>query len=194
MLVESALSRLYDIPQNSKDVKRLTGVNPKSVCCESAPMRAIPAESTEGETSEPHTRGHRPIWPGVSRSTVSRVINNQPSVRHRSVRERVEEVIRRTGYTPNVAARSLVSGRSGVIGLVIPSRLHSLFAKTPTSRRADPGHQCTASNQSGITLSALPLPERRRGEPRCTRGWSRPGSSTGSSSRQPEWPIPCSPG
>ena len=63
---------------------------------------------------------------GVSRSTVSRVINGQSNVRP-EVKTRVEEVIARTGYTPNAAARSLVSGRSGVIGLVIPSRVHSLF-------------------------------------------------------------------
>ena len=87
---------------------------------------------------------------GVSRSTVSRVLNNQPSVKT-SVRERVEEVIRRTGYTPNVAARSLVSGRSGVIGLVIPSRVHSLF-EDPYFSRLIQGIS-TASNQSGTTLS-----------------------------------------
>jgi LacI family transcriptional regulator len=87
---------------------------------------------------------------GVSRSTVSRVLNNQPSVKT-SVRERVEEVIRRTGYMPNVAARSLVSGRSGVIGLVIPSRVHSLF-EDPYFSRLIQGIS-TASNQSGTTLS-----------------------------------------
>ena len=63
---------------------------------------------------------------GVSRSTVSRVINGQDNVRP-DVKARVEDVIARTGYTPNAAARSLVSGRSGVIGLVIPSRVHALF-------------------------------------------------------------------
>jgi LacI family transcriptional regulator len=87
---------------------------------------------------------------GVSRSTVSRVINHQPSVRP-DVRDRVEEVIRRTGYTPNVAARSLVSGRSGVIGLVIPSRVHSLF-EDPYFGRLIQG-MSAASNQSGTTLS-----------------------------------------
>lgn len=87
---------------------------------------------------------------GVSRSTVSRVINHQPSVRP-DVRDRVEEVIRRTGYTPNVAARSLVSGRSGVIGLVIPSRVHSLF-EDPYFGRLIQG-MSAASNRSGTTLS-----------------------------------------
>lgn len=87
---------------------------------------------------------------GVSRSTVSRVINDQPNVKP-DVRERVRDVIRRTGYTPNVAARSLVSRRSGVIGLVIPSRVHALF-EDPYFGRLIQGISA-ASNQSGNTLS-----------------------------------------
>ena len=63
---------------------------------------------------------------GVSRSTVSRVINNEPNVRP-EVKEKVESVIRSTGYVPNAAARSLVSNRTGVIGLVIPSHVSNLF-------------------------------------------------------------------
>lgn len=63
---------------------------------------------------------------GVSRSTVSRVINNQPSVRD-EVRQRVLIIIEETGYQPNLAARSLASQRSGLIGLVIPRSVHTLF-------------------------------------------------------------------
>ena len=63
---------------------------------------------------------------GVSRSTVSRVINNEKSVRP-EVRKRVQGVIRETGYRPNAAARSLASNRTGVIGLVVPHRVHTLF-------------------------------------------------------------------
>ncbi len=63
---------------------------------------------------------------GVSRSTVSRVINDHPSVKP-EVRERVQEVIAETGYHPDPAARSLASRRSGIIGLVIPRAVHSLF-------------------------------------------------------------------
>lgn len=87
---------------------------------------------------------------GVSRSTVSRVINDQPSV-NPAVRRRVQEVITRTGYSPNVAARSLVSGRSGVIGLVIPSRVHSLF-EDPYFSRLIQGIS-TESNKAHNTLS-----------------------------------------
>jgi LacI family transcriptional regulator len=56
---------------------------------------------------------------GVSRATVSRVINGYPHITA-EVREHVQKVIRDTGYQPNRIARSLVSSRTGVIGLVIP--------------------------------------------------------------------------
>ncbi len=87
---------------------------------------------------------------GVSRSTVSRVINHADSVSD-DVRSRVQDVIRRTGYTPNAAARSLVSGRSGVIGLVIPSRVHGLF-EDPYFPRLIQGISA-ASNRSNTLLS-----------------------------------------
>ncbi len=63
---------------------------------------------------------------GVSRATVSRVVNDTPGVRP-EVRERVLGVIEETGYQPNLAARSLASNRMGLIGLVIPCAIQSLF-------------------------------------------------------------------
>lgn len=63
---------------------------------------------------------------GVSRSTVSRVLNNHPHVRE-DVRTRVEAVIDKTGYLPNQAARALVSNRTGLIGLVMPTDVDDLF-------------------------------------------------------------------
>lgn len=54
---------------------------------------------------------------GVSRSTVSRVINGEPYVSE-SVRGRVASVISRLGYVPNPAARSLVTQRTGAVMLV----------------------------------------------------------------------------
>ena len=63
---------------------------------------------------------------GVSRATVSRVVNNQPNVRS-EIRQRVLDVIASTGYQPNLAARSLASNRTGVIGLVIPRMVQALF-------------------------------------------------------------------
>lgn len=63
---------------------------------------------------------------GVSRSTVSRVINNQMGVRAH-VRDRVLKVISETGYYPNPAARSLASHRSYIISLVVPETTQILF-------------------------------------------------------------------
>jgi len=54
---------------------------------------------------------------GVSIQTVSRVLNNRPDVAPETL-ERVQEVIRRTGYAPNMLARSLTLGRSHVLGVV----------------------------------------------------------------------------
>jgi LacI family transcriptional regulator len=64
---------------------------------------------------------------GVSRSTVSRVINKQPYVR-KEVRERVLKVIQETGFYPNVAARTLALQRSWMIGLVLPRNVVSFFS------------------------------------------------------------------
>ena len=63
---------------------------------------------------------------GVSRSTVSRVINQQPNVSN-NVRLRVEAVIQETGYQPNLAAQTLVSKRTWMIGLVLPRSVSSFF-------------------------------------------------------------------
>ena len=63
---------------------------------------------------------------GVSRSTVSRVINDHPNVRA-PVRERVWQVIRETGYQPHAAARSLVTRRTRIVGVIIPEALTTLF-------------------------------------------------------------------
>jgi LacI family transcriptional regulator len=63
---------------------------------------------------------------GVSRSTVSRVINNEPNVRQ-EVRQRVWQVVDEMGYHPNVAARSLVSRRSQTLGVIIPETVNTVF-------------------------------------------------------------------
>ena len=64
---------------------------------------------------------------GVSRSTVSRVLNNHPSVRP-EVRQRVQRIIDESGYAPKAAARSLASRRTQVIGLLIPRSAGTIFS------------------------------------------------------------------
>ncbi len=63
---------------------------------------------------------------GVSRSTVSRVVNESPDVRE-TVRRRVLDVIQDAGYQPHAAARALASQRSGTIGLVLPQSVSFFF-------------------------------------------------------------------
>jgi LacI family transcriptional regulator len=63
---------------------------------------------------------------GVSRSTVSRVINDHPNV-SLETREQVLRIVAETGFRPDPIARSLSSRRAGIIGLVIPLAIQSLF-------------------------------------------------------------------
>lgn len=63
---------------------------------------------------------------GVSRSTVSRVINDDPRV-SQETRARVWAVIEGEGYVPNPLARGMVTHRTQLIGIVIPSSLSAIF-------------------------------------------------------------------
>jgi DNA-binding LacI/PurR family transcriptional regulator len=56
---------------------------------------------------------------GVSKMTVSNVVNNRPGVSD-PVRRRVLEAVQQSGYRLNVNARTLKAGRTGVIGLAVP--------------------------------------------------------------------------
>ena len=54
---------------------------------------------------------------GVSRATVSRVING--GAVSPETRQKVLDVLETTNYRPNLAARNLASGKSGVVGVVM---------------------------------------------------------------------------
>jgi LacI family transcriptional regulator len=91
---------------------------------------------------------------GVSRSTVSRVVNDDPNVSD-SVRTKVQEVIHSTGYHPHAAARSLASHRSWMIGLVLPRTVSSFFTD-PYFPRLTQG-VAQACNQHNYTLGLFLL-------------------------------------
>lgn len=63
----------------------------------------------------------------VSRSTVSRVVNDDPNV-NEATRKRVLGVVQRLDYHPNVAARSLAAGHTRILGIVIPMGVSALFS------------------------------------------------------------------
>ena len=63
---------------------------------------------------------------GVSVATVSRVLNNSPSVSE-ALRERVLTVIEQKNYLPNAGARSLSTRRQEVVGVIFPQEMYSEF-------------------------------------------------------------------
>jgi DNA-binding LacI/PurR family transcriptional regulator len=69
---------------------------------------------------------------GVSIKTVSNVINDYPYIRPET-RQRVQEAIDSLGYRPNLSARGLRSGRTGVISLIIPDLRNAYFAELADS-------------------------------------------------------------
>lgn len=64
---------------------------------------------------------------GVSMKTVSNVVHNYQHVTPQ-MRERVQEAIRQLGYKPNLTARRLVTGKTGMIALAIPEINHPYFS------------------------------------------------------------------
>lgn len=63
---------------------------------------------------------------GVSRSTVSRVINGDLNVSERT-RQKVLDVIQKYNFQPNLAARGLAKGHTRILGLVIPKGVQAIF-------------------------------------------------------------------
>ncbi|MEU8226901.1 LacI family DNA-binding transcriptional regulator [Kribbella sp. NPDC048915] len=64
---------------------------------------------------------------GVSMKTVSNVVNGAAHVREET-RQRVLAAIDKLGYRPNIAARNLAQGRSGVIAFAVPQLDRPYFA------------------------------------------------------------------
>lgn len=98
---------------------------------------------------------------GVSRSTVSRVINDDPNVKEQT-RERVMKVVTSNNYVPSRAARKLAGGRTGVIGLVIPIGVSRLFIEPFfPSLIQSVTNRCNQNNRSVMFWLGEPEYERR---------------------------------
>jgi LacI family transcriptional regulator len=65
---------------------------------------------------------------GLSQATVSKVLRKHPDISEKT-RLRVLERVKELDYRPNALARSLVTGRSFLIGFVAPTLLHPFFAE-----------------------------------------------------------------
>jgi DNA-binding LacI/PurR family transcriptional regulator len=67
---------------------------------------------------------------GVSRATVSRVVNGSPKVAP-AIRDAVQQAVSDLGYVPNQAARSLVTQRTDSMALVLPESANRVFSDDP---------------------------------------------------------------
>lgn len=65
---------------------------------------------------------------GLSVVTVSKVLRDHPDI-GAETRKRVLKRMKELNYRPNLAARSLLTGQSWTVGLVVPDLLHPFFAR-----------------------------------------------------------------
>jgi len=85
---------------------------------------------------------------GVSLMTVSKALRNHTDIAEetrRRIRQRAQEL----KYEPNLVARSLVSKRTFLIGLIVPDMMHSFFAEVAkgVGNKLEPlGYQILISN------------------------------------------------
>ncbi len=95
---------------------------------------------------------------GLSIATVSRVINDHPDVSLQT-RRHVQQVIDELGYAPNAVARSLIQGRSNILGVITTG----IEFYGPSQTMAGIEHE---ANRRGFWLmsSLLPDPETNAGE------------------------------
>ncbi len=65
---------------------------------------------------------------GVSVVTISKVLRNHSDIGDET-RKRVLDRVKEMNYRPNLSARGLVTGRSYLVGLIVPDLLHPFFAQ-----------------------------------------------------------------
>jgi LacI family transcriptional regulator len=73
---------------------------------------------------------------GLSVVTVSKVLRNHPDISDKT-RDRVLKRMKELNYQPNLAARSLTTGRTSSVGLVVPDLLHPFFARIAATVSAE---------------------------------------------------------
>lgn len=94
---------------------------------------------------------------GVSYQTVSRVLNDSPSIRPETL-QRVRDAITQLGYRPNQAARALVTSRSRTIGVLSAQTVHygpatAINAIETAAREA--GYRLSITNISSTEYASI---------------------------------------
>ena len=72
---------------------------------------------------------------GVSRATVSRFLNDGYVSKEK--RELIAHVINETGYVPSQQARTLRTGKTKLVGVIIPKRSDLAVPEDPVARRLE---------------------------------------------------------
>ena len=96
-------------------------------------LATLPAKLRKRATGRA-TIGDVALLAGVSPMTVSRTLKD-PNLVTKELRERVMTAVNELGYVPNLAAQTLASSRSNIIGVIIPSLSNSVFIETLTGIR-----------------------------------------------------------
>ncbi len=117
----------------------------------------------QGNTEKPVTMLEVAQAAGVSRQTVSFVLNHPDSSRISApVREKVRETARRLRYTPNVSAKILKGSRSGSVGLIcstpyfgLSSSLTGEFAQLLSNEKYDMLSQRYSPQETGSLSAAI---------------------------------------
>jgi LacI family transcriptional regulator len=65
---------------------------------------------------------------GLSRTTISLALRNHPRISP-GTKEKVVAVAKKFGYQPDQLARALVTGRLGLVGLVVPNTADYYYAE-----------------------------------------------------------------
>ena len=105
-----------------------------------------------------HGAGQRPTLEmvaaraGVSRGTASRVLSGASNVRPQAVAA-VRAAAADLHYRPNLAARSLVTGRTGLVGLIVNQDPHTIWADPFHQLITAGAHEALSETDSALVLA-----------------------------------------
>lgn len=145
----SPVGRAHNAPKPKPKPKPKVAPKPGTVSKPRTPPTPIDA-SRSGSRLPPRMTDVADVA-GVSHQTVSRVINGSAQIRPQT-RERVLAAIEELGYRRNIAARTLVTRRSGTIGVITADMNHFGPANTMLGLES-------ASRAAGYSLVLAGLPE-----------------------------------
>jgi LacI family transcriptional regulator, gluconate utilization system Gnt-I transcriptional repressor len=104
--------------------------------CFSAVIVINPIQTSKSSKSYSRSRGHGratladvAAQAGVTTMTVSRFLRSPQQVAQATALK-ITQALQETGYSPNLQAGSLASGRSRAVAVIVPNIAHSIFADT----------------------------------------------------------------